>query len=740
MKLAIVIVHYNTSGDLDRCLESLATYGPTCEHQVVIVDNASQDAGLTAVQQRFPDHRWIFNTENSGYSRGVNLGLASVDADYYLILNPDIVVQPGAVDRLLGFADASPKAGIVGPQLLNDDGSLQESCRRFYTFGTLLLRRTFLGKLFPNSRTVDRHLMRDFDHQSPRAVDWVLGGCILVRREAIQRTGPMDERFFLYFEDVDWCYRMWQAGWEVLYSPDARFQHRHRRDSAKGALSRSFWLHLASLISFYEKWGLLVYLLKKWRGPLVVMLLWFLDMAALATAFLGAYGLRALGGRYFPEPLYPLSEYSPMLLFTGLLATLTFLLSGRYRSSRHRRRTPALVHWQQIGTVALLVLASSYLGHQEVISRAVLLMFVVLLAVMTSLGEELFMALRRRMERGYLSLERSLLVGAPAVIQSWLDQARDLHLMGIDVVGYVAPEPAGDTPLPPLGGGEIPWCGWWTDLPQVVQRYRVSQVVFWDQPRLTATHYQILAWLRRRRIHLRWRIDEAWLLAAGARAEMFGGQASGVLEPDLGAVWSAFGLRLLSVLGGACLALVGVLPWLWLKIWALPRQRAHAVALVCRSSWGDPVTLNVVCSPDGSLLPLWCQLALSAPLLSGRLQVYGSRLAPADEPVADPQPAAAVAFWRGAVQRPGLTGRWACEQPGCADDATGAAYGFDSGYGPGAEPVAPRSRFPLATTLRILTGIIGRLVLDPGGFVKIPISATAVTAGDRSDPDEEDDS
>ena len=157
MKLAVVIINYNSSADLERCLESLAAYPPSVPHEIVIVDNASRDEGLAAVHGKYADLTWLFNTENTGYARGCNQGMAQVAADYYLVLNPDIVVQPGAMDRLLRFADDHPRAGMVGPQLLNEDGSVQTSCRRFYTFRTLLLRRTFLGRIFPDSETVRRH-------------------------------------------------------------------------------------------------------------------------------------------------------------------------------------------------------------------------------------------------------------------------------------------------------------------------------------------------------------------------------------------------------------------------------------------------------------------------------------------------------------------------------------------------------------------------------------------------------
>jgi len=398
LKLAVVIIHYNSSADLDKCLASLAACAPAVEHRVVVVDNASVDKGLDEVHRNHPDCLWIFNKENVGYARGCNRGMAQVDAEYYLILNPDIVVQPGALDRLLDFADAHPRAGVVGPQLLNTDGSIQNSCRRFYTLKTLLLRRTILGRIFPDSRTVHLHLMDDFDHQTSRPVDWILGGCMLARRSAMERTGPMDERFFLYFEDVDWCYRMWQAGFEVQYTPDARFVHHHRRDSAAGKFSKSFWFHLGSLISFYEKWGMFVWLMKKWRDPLLVFLLWTLDMAGLTAAFGLAYALRGAMGGLFAEPLYPVAEYMPLLMFSWLLASLTFLLTGRYRPDRpgrHRGARSLPEHLQQIGVVAVLLLASTYLGHLEVISRAVLLMFIPLLAVMTAAGEGMFRRILR---------------------------------------------------------------------------------------------------------------------------------------------------------------------------------------------------------------------------------------------------------------------------------------------------------------------------------------------------------
>jgi GT2 family glycosyltransferase len=163
------------------------------------------------------------------------------------------VVRRGAVQKLVDFMERTPDAGIVGPRLLFHDGTVQLSCRRFYTFRVLLLRRTPLGKLFPKARAVREHLMQDFDHATTRRVDWLIGAAMLVRREAVDSVGMMDERFFLYFEDVDWCYRMAQKGLHVYYLADAVVEHGYQRESAQAVLNRSFVAHLVSLFRYYEK-------------------------------------------------------------------------------------------------------------------------------------------------------------------------------------------------------------------------------------------------------------------------------------------------------------------------------------------------------------------------------------------------------------------------------------------------------------------------------------------------------
>ncbi len=663
MKLAVVIVHYNSSSDLGRCLESLVAYAPVQDHKIIIVDNASEDDGLVGVHNQYPQFQWIFSKENLGYSKGCNLGMAQVQAEYYLVLNPDIVVQPGALDHLLEFADRTPRAGMVGPQLLNEDLTVQDSCRRFYNLKTLLLRRTFLGKIFPNSETVRLHLMEDFDHQSVRPVDWVLGGCLLVRRSAMLRTGPMDERFFLYFEDVDWCYRMWQAGFEVVYSPDARFIHRHRRDSAQGKFTRTFWLHLGSLISFYEKWGVLVWLIKKWREPMLVFLLWSLDMLGVAAAFGGAYALRGIMGRFFSAELYPFGEYFPLLLFSLLLTTLTFLMTGRYRLLSQRRSRSITEHLQQVGVVAVLLLAATYLGHLDVISRAVLLMFIPLLGFSTALGSLGVHRILRKLEKGNLSLERTLLVGPPMRLQNWLNGCKNLQDEGVDVAGFVWQPSTNEDGFAPLRDNEIPWLGASTSLLEVVRRYRISQVVFWERPTDNPDIWLQLAGLRRMRIRLRWNLDDVWLLASGARAEAFGGGLSAVQSSGSSSALRSGLMRVFSFVFGLVSIVWGWLPYLLVKFVLVPRGSARMTRIHVKDIWGNDPHLEVATNSQGRMKSYFWQWGLMKALVVGKIRVVGPRAFLGQARFLPESPAEIVNFWKNEPETPGLTGPWAGGHP-----------------------------------------------------------------------------
>ena len=211
-----VVVTYNAMPWLERCLESLA--GIEC----VVVDHGSSDGSVAAA--RAAGAR-VVEQGNLGLAAGWNRGLRETESRYVLILNADAWLVGDALERLVAFADAHPRAAVVGPRLLNPDGTLQRSVRGFPTLWRLATEYLFLRKLAPRSHALNGFYAAGFDHESVTEAEFVMGAAMLVRREAIAEVGPLDESFFLFSEEVDWCYRFRQAGWQVFFTPEAEAVH-----------------------------------------------------------------------------------------------------------------------------------------------------------------------------------------------------------------------------------------------------------------------------------------------------------------------------------------------------------------------------------------------------------------------------------------------------------------------------------------------------------------------------------
>ena len=245
--IAVIVVNWNAREDLRRCLESLmAAPKPAMDYSVFVVDNASSDGSAAMVSAEFPGVRLLGNRDNLGFSKANNQAIAQTDSRYVFLLNSDAAVFPGTLDALVGYADLYTNAGILGPKVLNIDGSLQFSCRRFPSLGAGFFRNTYLGRLFPNNKFARDYLMADFDHAHALSVDWVSGCAMLIRRELIEKIGALDERFYMYCEDVDICQRTWDAGEEVVYVPDAVVTHAIGRSSDKNADKM--------IIEFHRSW------------------------------------------------------------------------------------------------------------------------------------------------------------------------------------------------------------------------------------------------------------------------------------------------------------------------------------------------------------------------------------------------------------------------------------------------------------------------------------------------------
>jgi N-acetylglucosaminyl-diphospho-decaprenol L-rhamnosyltransferase len=228
--VAAVVVTYDALPWIERCLSSLAGV------KTVVVDNGSSDGTVPFVRERFPGVR-LLESENRGLGAGWNLGLRETTGTYALLLNADAWLAEGALERLIAFADSRPRAAVVGPRLLNPDGTLQRSVRGFPTVWRLATEYFFLRKLAPGSSALNAFYAGGFDHDEVREVEVVMGACMLLRRDAVEQVGYCDEDYFLFSEETDWCFRFRQAGWEVVFFPGAECTH-VRGASHSGGLYR----------------------------------------------------------------------------------------------------------------------------------------------------------------------------------------------------------------------------------------------------------------------------------------------------------------------------------------------------------------------------------------------------------------------------------------------------------------------------------------------------------------------
>ena len=266
MDLSVVIVSWNVRELLKRCLSSLRremtnsgqpqdgrleNFPPPSE--IWVVDNASTDGTVEMLRAEFPQVHVIANSENVGFTRGNNQALAQARGRYLFLLNPDTELHPGALQVLRDYLDVHPRVGLIGPRLFYGDGTTQSSRRRFPTLATAFFESTKLQQWFPRNRILSRYYMLDTSDDATQSVDWVNGSAMFVRRELYEQIGGLDEAFFMYSEELDWCYRARQAGWEVVYLPAAQITHYEGKSSEQAVAQRDIYFH-SSKVQFFRKY------------------------------------------------------------------------------------------------------------------------------------------------------------------------------------------------------------------------------------------------------------------------------------------------------------------------------------------------------------------------------------------------------------------------------------------------------------------------------------------------------
>ncbi|MFO7678895.1 MAG: glycosyltransferase family 2 protein [Chloroflexota bacterium] len=252
--LSIIIVSWNVADLLRNCLRSIDENRGGLDLEVIVVDSASGDDSVALVHSEFPWVRLLACTENVGFPRGNNLGLAEANGRYLLLLNPDTVILDNALAKMMTFAQENPEIGVLGCQLLNRDGTVQSSKRRFPTLLTAFFESTWLENFAPKS-VLAKYYAQDLADDETNDVDWVMGACMLAPRSVVEQVGGLDEAYFMYSEELDWCRRIKDSGWRVVYYPQAQIVHYVGQSSDQAVVARHINFQQAKLRYFRKYHG-----------------------------------------------------------------------------------------------------------------------------------------------------------------------------------------------------------------------------------------------------------------------------------------------------------------------------------------------------------------------------------------------------------------------------------------------------------------------------------------------------
>lgn len=253
VQLSIVIVSWNVRTLLRRAVQSIEqTWHEDAKLEIIVVDNGSTDGTVAMVETQFPHVRLVANDRNAGFTGGNNQGIQAARGDYVMLLNPDTEIEGPALQHMVDYLESHPDVGLVGPQLLNPDRTVQPSRRRFPTIPILFLESTWLQSLAPK-RMLTQYYVQDCPDDVTQSVDWVTGAAMMTRRPVIDRVGGLDESFFMYSEELDWCRRIKAAGWDIAYLHEAKIVHHEGKSSEQVVPARHIYFQ-SSKVHYADKY------------------------------------------------------------------------------------------------------------------------------------------------------------------------------------------------------------------------------------------------------------------------------------------------------------------------------------------------------------------------------------------------------------------------------------------------------------------------------------------------------
>lgn len=253
MLVSIIIVSWNTKKLIDECLASIYKETKTPDFEIFVVDNNSSDGSVEMIREKYPNVHLIANKENRGFAAANNQAIKNASGKYILVLNPDTIILNGAIEKAVKKMEESPEVGILGPKTYNKDGSIQRTVRRDPTLIASFFILSKLQKLFPDTKSLVRYYYKDFDYSKESEVRQTQGSFMLVRREIFDKLGPFDEKFFIWFEEVDLCLRARKAGWKILYFPDTEIIHYGGESFSQVGTFKKQKMFFRSMFYFFKK-------------------------------------------------------------------------------------------------------------------------------------------------------------------------------------------------------------------------------------------------------------------------------------------------------------------------------------------------------------------------------------------------------------------------------------------------------------------------------------------------------
>ncbi|TAN58110.1 glycosyltransferase family 2 protein [Patescibacteria group bacterium] len=275
MTFSFIIVNWNVRELLEKCLLSIEKFNSHFSYEIIVADNASMDGSIAMMRERFPLINLIANTKNLGFAAGINQGIKQARGEYAVLLNPDVEIMESTLKNLLEEFEKSADSGIVGGKIKNEDGSIQPSVRSFPDVFTQVLITLKLNHIF-NSRAIGRYLAKNFDYEKRQEVDQVMGAFFAIRRKVIKQIGMMDERFFLWFEEVDFCKRAKDAGWKIIYTPKTEVIHLGGKSFGQISSAKRQMIFNESLR----------YYMRKHKGIFIWLIFALIHPASIALAFI----------------------------------------------------------------------------------------------------------------------------------------------------------------------------------------------------------------------------------------------------------------------------------------------------------------------------------------------------------------------------------------------------------------------------------------------------------------------